>query len=294
MLNALYWGSVKLSIEELVAAIQAGDQSLMEALWEAVVNLVKWKAKRTMTSLELLSDSSSVEFEDLVQSGYFALVSALETYKPECGAFSSWLMYYLQTAFADAAGYRTKQGRIENTAISLNEPLDDEESQSRRVDFVADGTAQDAMESIEEQEYQKQLHEALEAALAEIPEKQGQVLRLRYFQKQTLGEAGESLGVSVERVRQMEQKGLRTLRQSKTAAHLIPFLEFDFYTGTGLGAFVHSGMSIQEKYLILEEQKRQRKEQKERAEREKKHAEFLRQMEEREKAWRELLASLGR
>lgn len=42
-----------MSIEELVAAIQGGDQSLMEELWGAVVNLVKWKAKRVITSLEL-------------------------------------------------------------------------------------------------------------------------------------------------------------------------------------------------------------------------------------------------
>ena len=150
------------------------------------------------------------------------------------------------------------------------------------------------MESIEEREYQKQLCEALETALGELPEKQGQVLRLRYFEKQTLGEAGKSMGISTERVRQMEQKGLRTLRQSKTAAHLIPFLEFDFYTGTGLGAFIHSGMSIQEKYLILDEQKKHLKEQRKIAEREKKRKEILRQIEEREKAWCELLASLKR
>ncbi len=283
-----------MSIDELAAAAQAGDDSKLGELWDKISGLVKWKAKRTMTALELLNDVCRVEFDDLYNSGYLAMLSALETYKPESGSFSSWLMYYLQTAFAETAGYRTKQGRLENSAVSLDEPLDDEEHKSRRVDFVPDSTAEDALENIEEIEYQKQLHEALEAALAEIPEKQGQVLRLRYFQKQSLGEAGESLGVSVERVRQMEQKGLRTLRQSKTAAHLIPFLEFDYYAGTGLGAFLHSGMSIQEKYLILEEQKRERKERQERAEREKKHAEMQRQMEAREKAWRELLASIGR
>ena len=110
-----------------------------------------------------------------------------------------------------------------------------------------------------QKEYQKQLHKALEDALEELPEKQGDVLRLRYFGKQTIGEAGGSLGVSAEQVRQMEQKGLRALRQSKTAAQLIPFLEFDYYAGTGLGAFLNSGMSIQEKYLILGERKRERK-----------------------------------
>ena len=38
----LYWRSMKLSIEELVMEVRAGNQSLMEELWGAVVNLVKW------------------------------------------------------------------------------------------------------------------------------------------------------------------------------------------------------------------------------------------------------------
>ena len=192
-----------MSIDELVAAVQAGDDSKLWELWDKISGLVKWKASHTMTALELLNDVCRVEFDDLYQSGYFAMLSALETYKPENGAFSSWLMYYLQTSFAETAGYRTKQGRIENAAASLDEPLDNEEQKSRRVDFITDETAQDAIESIEEREYQKQLHDAMEAALEELPEKQGQVLRLRYFKRQTLGEIGEIMGVSVERVRQM-------------------------------------------------------------------------------------------
>ena len=48
-------------------------------------------------------------------------------------------------------------------------------------DFVPDHTAAAAIENIEEQEYQEQLHEALEAALEAIPEKYSQVLQLRYF-----------------------------------------------------------------------------------------------------------------
>ncbi len=280
MYNALYWGSVKMSIEELVAAIQGGNQSLMEELWCAVVNLVKWKAKRVMTSLELLSDSKRVEFEDLVQSGYFALVAALETYKAECGAFSSWLMYHLQTAFADTAGYRTKQGRIENKADSLDRPLGNDEDSQPMGDFVPDHTAAAAIESIEEQEYQEQLHEALEAALEAIPEKYSQVLQLRYLQNKSLSEAGAVIGVSSERIRQMENKGLKILRQPDTAAVLIEFYDFSYYTGTGLGAFQQSGLTIQEKYLILEEQKKEKRERLE--------------QEERERKYREVMAALGR
>lgn len=269
-----------MSIEQLVAAVQAGDQSLMEELWNAVVNLVRWKAKRVMASLELLSDSRRVEFEDLVQSGYFALVAALETYKPECGSFSAWLMYYLQSAFADTSGYRTKQGRTENSADSLDRPLPNEENSQPIGVFIPDHTAAAALESIEEREYQEQLHEALETALAAIPAKYSQVLQLRYLENQSLSEAGTAIGISAERVRQIENKGLKILRQPETAANLIEFYDFSYYTGTGLGSFQKSGLTIQEKYLILEEQKKEKRKRLER--------------EERERNYREVMAALGR
>ena len=269
-----------MSIEELVAAVQHGDHSLMEELWGAVVNLIKWKAKRVMTHLEVLSDSHRIEFEDLVQSGYFALVRALETYRPECGAFSSWLMLHLQSAFADTAGYRTKQGRAENRADSLDRPLTNEEGSCPLGDFIPDHTATAALESIDEREYREQLRKALEAALEAIPEKYGQVIQLRYLQNHSLSEAGAAIGVSPERVRQLENGGLKILRQPETAAKLIDFYDFSYYTGTGFDAFQQSGLSIQEKYLILEEQKRERQMQKE--------------QEEREQKFQKVMADLGR
>lgn len=231
-----------MSIEELVAAVQAGDHGLMEELWSAVVNLVKWKAKRIITSLELLSSSRRVEFDDLVQSGYFALVAALETYKPECGTFPSWLMYYLQTAFADAAGYRTKHGQAQNRVDSLDRPLTNDENSGPLGDFVPDHEAAAAIENVEEREYLEQLHKALESALAAIPEQYSKIIHLRYLQNQSLSEAGVTVGVSAERVRQLEANGLKILRQPETAANLIPFYDFDYYLGTGIGAFQRSGL----------------------------------------------------
>ena len=91
---------------------------------------------------------------------------------------------------ADTAGYRAKQGRIENKADSLDRPLCNDEDSQPMGDFVPDHTAAAAIENIEEQEYQEQLHEALEAALEAIPEKYSQVLQLRYFQNKSLSEAG--------------------------------------------------------------------------------------------------------
>lgn len=85
-----------MSNEELVAAIQVGEDCMAE-LWEQVDGLVKWKAKQVMTALDLRGNPCGVEFDDLYQSGYPALVVAVDSYNPESGAFSTWFMYHLKS-----------------------------------------------------------------------------------------------------------------------------------------------------------------------------------------------------
>ena len=95
-----------------------------------------------------------------------------------------------------------------------------------------------------------------------------EVLRLRNYDGLTLDEAGERLMVSRERIRQLEQKGIRKLREPKIACTLRPFMIFDFYSSTGLSAYRQSGMSIQERYVAMEEEHREREWQRMKAEEE--------------------------
>ena len=267
-----------MSNEELVAEIQAGAVELMGQLWEQVEGLVKWKAKRIMTALEGCP-GRGVEFEDLYQSGYLAMVAAVNTYDPATGgAFSTWLMYHLKTAFAEATGYRTQKGRQEplNNYLSLDTPLSDEADSDDLMDVVADPAGLQWRESLEESMWRKQLQEALEMALARIPEKYADVLRLRHYQDMTLDDIGEQRGVSKERIRQMENKGIRLLRQPRNACHLRPFYDFDFYCHTSLSAFNQTGMSIQERYLVIEEERKER----EAKERKRRDNEWQRRVEE--------------
>lgn len=193
---------------------------------------------------------------------YPAMVAAVDSYDPESGAFSTWFMYHLKNAFAEATGYRTKSGRNEplNHAASLDKSVDDDPDGTPLGEFVSDPKSTATMEAVEEREYQKQLHDALETALGVIPENYSEVLRLRYYQNMTLDECGGALGVGAERVRQMECKGIRILRKPKNAACLRPFYDFDFYCCTGMSAFTHSGMSVQERYLMIEEERQEREE----------------------------------
>lgn len=248
-----------MSTEELVSEIQAGAIHHMGELWERLEGLVRWRAAKMIAVLRDCP-GRGVEFEDLCQSGYLALTAAVESYEPESGAFSTWLMIHMKNTFAEVTGYRTKKGRLEplNYAVSLYEQMNDEPDCPVLLDTIPDKAASDALEAVEERAYQKQLHVALEAALSEIPERFGNVVKMRFFQGMTLEAVGRTQGVCAERVRKMEGRAIRYLREPGIACHLRPFYEFDYYFGTGLRAFLDTGMSIQERYLMIEEERKER------------------------------------
>lgn len=242
-----------MSNEEIAVQIQAGKIELMGELWAGVENLVRWKANRVNNAL---GHSAGVDFDDLYQSGYLALVAAVNTYDPAAGgAFSTWLMYHLKNAFAEATGYRTVKGRLDplNNALSLDRPLDNDTEGASFGDLVPDLKAAATMDAVEEALWRRQLHDALESVLAELPEEQSTVLKKRYYDQQTLVGVAQSLGTTPEEVRKLEGKGFKALRHYKLANRIRPFYDFDCYAGTGLGAFRNSGMSVQERYLIKQE-----------------------------------------
>ena len=238
-----------MSNEELAIAIQQGEEGRTLELWEQVNGLVKRKAMQIMTALQLSGNPRGVEFDDLYQTGYLAMVAAVETYSPERGAFSTWFMFHLKTAFAEATGYRTKNGRCEplNTAASLDRPVQPDEPDGGTLgELVPDSRAADAIDNVEESVYHEQLHKAIDGAISELPPGNAQ------WDDMTLSAVGEVMGKSPERTRQMENKGIRELRKSRT---LHRFLDFDMYHGTGLGAFRLSGSSIQEQYILKQERR---------------------------------------
>ena len=241
------------SNEELAKAIQNGEIKLTEDLWEQVSGLVKWRADRAINALKMHGNPRGLEFEDLMQIGFIAMLSAVESFNPANGAFSTWLVYHIRTAFADAAGYRTKNCDPVNLSISLDQPLPGDPDTAFMHEIIPDPGAAEMLDLVEESQWNKQLHDVLEEILAELPEKSREVLRRRYYQSQTLAEVGNAFSVGTEMARQLELKALRELRKPRNARRLRPFLDFDVYSGTGLGAFIATGMSVQERFLVREE-----------------------------------------
>jgi RNA polymerase primary sigma factor len=123
-----------------------------------------------------------------------------------------------------AVGMETTPDKVENLLeiarrpVSLETPID-EDGDSTFGDFVEDVNSPAPAEEVAT----NMLHEHLKKALDRLPPREAQILRLRYGLEDgkiyTLEEVGQAIGVTRERVRQLEAQALNRLRQS--SAHII-------------------------------------------------------------------------
>jgi RNA polymerase primary sigma factor len=109
------------------------------------------------------------------------------------------------------------------TSLSLNDPVDDE-GDSELGDLLEQTVLPDTDERILRESFTR----ALRDALADLPERERSVLELRFGlsddQPKTLREIGDVLGLSRERVRQIESRALNKLRRSHKTRSLAGYL----------------------------------------------------------------------
>ena len=98
------------------------------------------------------------------------------------------------------------------TTSSLDAPVNGEEGRSFLGDLIADSSLEEPLDKVEQRIHQEQLGRWL----SHLSEQEQHVLRLRFGlegnERHTLAEIGRLLEVSRERVRQVELKALRKLR----------------------------------------------------------------------------------
>lgn len=244
-----------MSTEEMVVAIQGGNTALLEPLWGKLQRLVRKFAYRYYTATQ---GRGGVTVEDLEQAGFLAVMDAIPRYDPKEAAFSTYLVQYLRKHFQEASGrlYKDAKGCFMpkdalNTCVSLNMTVDDDE-ETELVEITSDPATN--LESIEEKIWREQLRETVADVLQELPEDQMAVVRCRFWEGLTYEEAAKQLGRDAGSVRGAEQKAIRGLRKSKNKKRLLPFCDFNYYSGTGFGAFKSNGASIQERYVMRKEE----------------------------------------
>lgn len=153
---------------KIAALVQSGDGDVL-ALWGMCRRYAMQQATRWLRAFE---SSGGVELDDLEQSAFIGLLKAVQTWKPESGAFSTWYTIQLKAVFVEAYGMRTKRTRedpLNKYHLSLDTPLDENEDGSFTIaDVLPDEAAEEAFEDVEQRDFQQ----AVQAALAQLTDAQ--------------------------------------------------------------------------------------------------------------------------
>ncbi len=157
---------------KIAVSVQSGDGDVL-ALWGMCRRYAMQQATRWLRAFE---SSGGVELDDLEQSAFIGLLKAVQTWKPESGAFSTWYTIQLKAVFVEAYGTRTKRTRedpLNKYHLSLDTPLDENEDGSFTIaDILPDERAEAEFEDIEQRDCQQ----AVQAALAQLPNAQREAI----------------------------------------------------------------------------------------------------------------------
>lgn len=166
---------------DLVARVGQGDRAAAAALMTRHLPRMFALARRMLTD--------PIEAEDAVQDAFIQLWTHAARWEPGRAKFSTWL-------------YR----------VTLNKCYDRlRRRQAARLDEAAD--VEDPAPGPDAGLQHAAIAAQIEAALAELPERQRAAIQLCHFQGCGNIEAAEILGVSVEALESLLSRGRRALRQ---------------------------------------------------------------------------------
>ena len=156
---------------EIAAAVQAGEADIL-SLWAAVERFA-WQ--QTLRWARAMEGRAGVEESDLLQVAFIALMDTLPTWDVNKGEFLTLYGIKLKAAFTEACGQRTQRARydpINSVCRSMDEPIGDEDSDLTLGDTISDEAAEEAFEDVEQRDFQQ----AVQAALAQMPDAQREAI----------------------------------------------------------------------------------------------------------------------
>lgn len=204
--------------EELVALIQAGERDKLPELWEQVERFVALQANRLLHAMGPDKAAlAGVEFGDLYNSGYFALVDAVERYDPADGCkFITMLGMRLKSYFSETTGFRLARQRKDplNSAKSMDARLKENDEDSGAFgDFIPDPKAAQALQAVEDTISRDYTRKAVREALEQLPVEERLAVKAYYYEGRTRRQAGrtvlERAELRLRRLLEDKREGIR-------------------------------------------------------------------------------------
>lgn len=257
----------------LAALAAAGNTFALGQLWEINKGLLHRLFWQWYSKNKAVADSAGLTIEDFDQEAFFAVQAAAQAFDPEKGTFATLLGYYVQNRISKVVCgehgrlMTTEDGREVrisanplNGSTSIDTPLDDTDGGNATLgDLQEDPAAAQAFQAAEEEIYTQELHAALEDALGKLADREADVIRRHYYKGQTLREIGDAIGISGNRVNQIERHGFQCLRRDTALARWRDeVISTRAWRGTGWNAWNRYG-SVQERtveYLEKKEEER--------------------------------------
>lgn len=202
----------------------------MEQLWEQVRKLVYWHASRYIK--RSTKETNRFDMDDLMQSGYFGVVSAVGYYDPEDGIkFSTYLNWTLRKEFDIVAGVRSRKQDPLDDGISLDAPIYSADKETSKYKLIKNHAAAKTINGVEEAIFRAQLKTALAHALLEVADRERDILISKYYAHTSFLKQAIKNGVSRQAIHQLEANALTKIRNNcvvmSTLASFMPEFGYD-------------------------------------------------------------------
>jgi len=156
----------------------------------------KYKLLIFKIAKKLANEGVRVEFDELVQRGYLALLEAVNNFKQTRNRFTSYLYPCVEGVM--------RGEKVEGFTVSLNDEVGENDGKAQLIEFIpAHG------KSPEDEAFSSEIAKAL----ALLPPQERDVMRLRYQNGMTLKETGKTLGFRKQRAEQIEKQAIDRLRK---------------------------------------------------------------------------------
>ena len=242
--------------EELAVMIgSGGHDDLLSVLWEQMRKYFEMYAGKYFRRFRDKCDNAGVELEDLVQECYFAMIEGIRYFnsRNEDQAdllFLTYCKFPMRNHFAEMLGYRGHKDPLNSEKYSLDDTIPNEDTEKITwLDVLEDPEAEKPFRYFEDRSFYSSARRFIRKALEDGGEHEYRVINYRYFRGMTNKEISGIIGLSPERVRQIENKALTRLRDCYELQQLA---EYSPYRHVGLENFKHNG-SVEEQIVERKE-----------------------------------------